>query len=142
MYLTKTDLTRGIRAEVIETLTRGNDEVILQAIAEAEQEVASYLSARYDIDAELRKTPDERREAMVVKMVREIALFNIYNFAAPVVMPDNKQKAYDNTIALLKLVQAERANIDGLCRRTTHEQGTTVSNYIDYGGNTKRQNHF
>lgn len=141
-YLNKTDLTRGIRAEVLDTLTRGDDQVCLHAISEACSEVAGYLSARYDITEELKKTASDERVALVVKIVREVALFNIYNFSSPVNMPETRQKAYDNTIAFLRNVQSEKASIVGLSRLNTDPSGNVQSSYIAYGGNEKRQNHF
>lgn len=90
MYLNIADLQKGMRSEVLTTITRSQIDVAEQAISEAEQEVAGYLSARYDIASELAKTPESNnRNTMVIKLVRDIALYNIYNFTAPVNIPDN-----------------------------------------------------
>lgn len=142
MYLNLSDLQKGIRSEVLATLTRNQDAVAEQAIKEASLEVASYLSARYDIAAELEKTHESAdRNTMVVKLVRDIALYNIYNFTAPVNIPDNRVKCYENAIQLLKAAQAEKANIVGLKRLATAEDGTVESSYVAYGGNRKRDNY-
>ena len=126
---------------MLETLTRGNQEVSTQAIEEAETEVSGYLSARYDMVAELSKTHESKdRNTMVVKLVRDIAIFNIYNFNAPVNIPDNKVKCYENAVSILKAAQSEKAAIVGLSRLTTGEQGV-ASSYIAFGGNEKRENH-
>ena len=160
MYLDKNDLTKGIRPEVLDTLTRSNAEVwrkFLQKtesgrdagvrvaeffVEEACAEVAGYLSARYDIALELEKQPsDGSRKPLVVKLVRDIALFNIYNFSSPVNMPETKQRAYECAIALLRDVQKEKAAIAGLKRLNSSSEGKTESSYIAFGGNPKRQNH-
>lgn len=142
MYLDKNDLTKGIRSEVLDTLTRSNAEVWQQAVEEACAEVAGYLSARYDIALELEKQPsDDSRKPLVVKLVRDIALFNIYNFSSPVNMPETKQRAYECAIALLRDVQKEKAAIAGLKRLNSSSEGKTESSYIAFGGNPKRQNH-
>ena len=142
MYLDKNDLTKGIRPEVLDTLTRSNAEVWQQAVEEACAEVAGYLSARYDIALELEKQPsDGSRKPLVVKLVRDIALFNIYNFSSPVNMPETKQRAYECAIALLRDVQKEKAAIAGLKRINSSSEGKTESSYIAFGGNPKRQNH-
>ena len=142
MYLDKNDLTKGIRPEVLDTLTRSNAEVWQQAVEEACAEVAGYLSARYDIALELEKQPsDDSRKPLVVKLVRDIALFNIYNFSSPVNMPETKQRAYECAIALLRDVQKEKAAIAGLKRLNSSSEGKTESSYIAFGGNPKRQNH-
>lgn len=142
MYLDIEDLKKGIRAEVLNTLTRGDGNVCTQAIEEASSEVESYLSARYDIASELSKTIEDERLPMVVKLVRDIAIFNIYNFTAPVNIPDNRIKCYDNAVKLLKDAQAEKANIVGLNRLVTLPDGTVASSYVAFGSNKKRQNHF
>lgn len=142
MYLDITDLQKGIRSEVLSVLTRDSSDVVSQAITEAEQEVAGYLCARYDIATELTKTPQSLdRCPMVMKLVRDIALFNIYNFTAPVNIPDNRAKAYENAVAILKAAQAEKTAINGLDRTTTNADGSVTSSYIAFGGNDKRQNH-
>lgn len=137
MYLQPEDLERGVRGEILSVVTRNTDNV-RQAIAEAQAEVESYLTARYDIRAEFAKTGDSRLP-MVVKLVRDIALYNCFNIANPVSMPENRVTAYNNAVKFLKEVQAERASIDGLTRLT----GTTgTSSYVSFGGNRKRKNQF
>ena len=137
MYLQPEDLERGVRGEILSVVTRNADNV-RQAIAEAQAEVESYLTARYDIRAEYAKTGDSRLP-MVVKLVRDIALYNCFNIANPVSMPENRVTAYNNAVKFLKEVQAERASIDGLTRLT----GTTgTSSYVSFGGNRKRKNQF
>ena len=137
MYLQPEDLERGVRGEILSVVTRNADNV-RQAIAEAQAGVESYLTARYDIRAEFAKTGDSRLP-MVVKLVRDIALYNCFNIANPVSMPENRVTAYNNAVKFLKEVQAERASIDGLTRLT----GTTgTSSYVSFGGNRKRKNQF
>lgn len=137
MYLQPEDLERGARGEILAVVTRNADNA-RQAIAEAQAEVESYLTARYDIRAEFAKTGDSRLP-MVVKLVRDIALYNCFNIANPVSMPENRTTAYNNAVKFLKEVQAERASIDGLARLT----GTTgMSSYVSFGGNRKRKNQF
>lgn len=144
MYINKADIQRGMRPEVLETLTRGSYAVVDQAIAEAEAEVAGYLAARYDIATELAKAPDQTpdtRLTMVLKLVRDVAIFNIHNFTAPVNIPENRRDSYNNAIALLKSVQGEKASINGLQRIST-ANGTTTSSYIQFGTGSKRDNNF
>lgn len=137
MYLQPEDLERGARGEHIAVVAR-NVENMNQAIVEAQAEVESYLTARYDIRAEFAKTGDKRLP-MVVKLVRDIALYNCFCIASPVSMPESRVTAYNNAIRYLKEVQAERASIDGLTRLT----GTTgISSYVSFGGNRKRKNQY
>lgn len=114
MYLNIDDLKKGIRGEVLNVIVR-EEQNALQAIAEAMAEVESYLSERYDIASELAKTPgDTSRITMVVKLVRDIALYNCYNISAPVNFPAIRLKTYENAIQFLKDCQNEKVNIPGL----------------------------
>lgn len=136
-YLTIQDLSKGIHREILSVITRNEDNA-LQAIAEAQAEVESYLTARYDIRSEWSRSGNDRC-TMVVKLVRDIAIYNCYNISNPVNMPDSRRDAYKDAIAFLKEVQAERASIDGLTRLT----GTTgTSSYVSFGGNKKRKNQY
>ncbi len=136
-YLTIQDLSKGIHREILSVITRNEDNAN-QAILEAQAEVESYLTARYDIRAEWSKTGDSRC-TMVVKLVRDIAIYNCYQISNPVNMPDSRRDAYKDAISYLKEVQAERASIDGLTRLT----GTTgTSSYVSFGGNIKRKNQY
>lgn len=136
-YLTIQDLHKGIHRETLSVITRNEDNA-LQAIEEAQAEVESYLTARYDIRSEWNKT-DSNRNTMVVKLVRDIAIYNCFQISNPVNMPDSRRDAYKDAISFLKEVQAERASIDGLTRLT----GTTgTSSYVSFGGNKKRKNQY
>lgn len=136
-YLTIQDLARGIHREILSVITRNEDNA-LQAIEEAQAEVESYLTARYDIRSEWNKT-DSNRNTMVVKLVRDIAIYNCFQISNPVNMPDSRRDAYKDAISFLKEVQAERAAIDGLTRLT----GTTgTSSYVSFGSNKKRKNNY
>ncbi len=141
MYLSIDDLKKGIRGEVLNVVIR-EEENALQAIAEAQAEVESYLSARYDIATELAKQPnDTSRVTMVIKIVRDIALYNCHNISAPVNLPENRVKAYDDAIKFLRECQAEKASIPGLNRLRTGEDGTVSSNYVYYSSSNPKRNH-
>lgn len=137
MYLTIEDLKQGIYGETLQTITRkqANAE---QAIIDAQEEIRTYLAVRYDIAAEFEKTGDARN-IMIVKMVKDIAIYNCYMMSSPVNMPAVRQSQYDATIKLLKYIQREQAVLQGLSRL---DAGTAGSNYVKFGGNTKRNNSF
>ncbi len=141
MYLSIEDLKKGIRPEVLNVIAR-EEENMVQAIEEAMAEVGSYLCARYDTAYELAKTPDDTsRIKMVVKLVRDIALYNCHNISAPVNIPENRVKSYDSAIKFLRDCQAEKASIPELKRLNTAEDGTVSSNYISYSGSSPKRNH-
>ena len=135
MYLTTEELTDGIHAESLTAITRGDTGKADQAIADAMAMVRSYLCVRYDVEAEYAKT-GAARDGMTVKLVRDIAIYYCYEGSSPVNMPETRQKAYDDAIAFLKSVQAEKAAMPGLNRL----DGNRGSNYVKFGGNRKRRN--
>ena len=135
MYLTTEELTDGIHAESLTAITRGDNSKASQAIEDAMAMVRSYLCVRYDIEAEYAKT-GAARDGMTVKLVRDIAIYYCYEGSSPVNMPETREKAYDDAIAFLKSVQAEKAAMPGLARL----DGSRGSNYVKFGGNRKRRN--
>lgn len=135
MYITIEELTDGIHAESLTAITRGDTGKATQAIEDAMAMVRSYLCVRYDIEAEYAKTGNAR-DGMTVKLVRDIAIYYCYEGSSPVNMPETREKAYDDAIAFLKSVQAEKAAMPGLLRL----DGSRGSNYVKFGGNRKRRN--
>lgn len=135
MYISVEELTDGIHAESLTAITRGDNSKATQAIEDAMAIVRSYLCVRYDIEAEYAKTGNAR-DGMTVKLVRDIAIYYCYEGSSPVNMPETREKAYDDAIAFLKSVQAEKAAMPGLARL----DGSKGSNYVKYGGNRKRRN--
>lgn len=135
MYITVEELTDGIHAESLTAITRGDNSKATQAIEDAMAMVRSYICVRYDIEAEYAKT-GAARDGMTVKLVRDIAIYYCYEGSSPVNMPETREKAYDDAIAFLKSVQAEKAAMPGLARLV----GSKGSNYVKFGGNRKRRN--
>jgi phage gp36-like protein len=134
MYIEYYDLTLGVHKETLDVLVR-TPENAENAIMEAMSEVESYLSQRYDIAAEFKKTGSARTE-MVVKLVRDIALYNCYSIHNPVAMPEVRRQKYEDAIAFLKLCQLERSSLP--LTRLTGEN--TPSSYVQFGSNNKRRN--
>ena len=75
---------------------------------------------------------------LVVKLIRDIALYNCYNISNPVNMPESRVLLYQQTIKYMRDIQSERADIPGLIRL----DAKTGSNYVAFGGNLKRPNHY
>jgi len=138
-YINQSDIEgAGMYPEILKVLSR-EPEYITTAITDAEAEVKAYLTARYEVDQEYAKT-GTNRNTLLVKIVRDVAIYNVYNISNPVNMPDSRVQNYRDKIAFLKEVQAERASIDGLTRRSDATNGG--SSYIKFGGNSPRSNHF
>lgn len=139
MYLEQVDIEQGIYPEILQVLTR-NPENIATAINDAVIEVTAYLSGRYDMDTELAKT-GSARNTLVVKLIREIAIYNCYTISNPMNMPEIRISIYKSTISFLKDIQSEKADVPGLIL-LADENGLSGSNIILSGGNTRRNNRY
>jgi phage gp36-like protein len=137
MYLEKSDIEKGIQPEILSVISR-NDDNIETAINDAVSEVGLYLRARYNIDDEFLKV-GSTRNTFVVKLVRDIAIYNCYKASNPVNMPEAQILAYKDAVKTLEKVQGEKASIKDLERLSDEVSG---SSYLKYGGNTKRNNHY
>jgi phage gp36-like protein len=136
MYFEYLDLTKGINEETLQVISRNQDNAE-NAIKEAVQEVVSYLSSRYDMKAELTKSSSSRNE-MVVKLIRDIALYNCFSIYNPSKIPEIRRQKYEDSISFLKQVQAEKATLN-----LTRLQGvTSTSSYVEFGSNSKRRNQY
>ncbi|MBQ6100902.1 MAG: DUF1320 family protein [Bacteroidales bacterium] len=135
MYISIQELSEGIPSETLTAITRGDNSKVEKAIMDATAMVRSYLCVRYDIDAEFAKT-GSGRDAMVKKLVSDIAIYYCYESSSPVNMPETRENAYKSAIKFLESVQAERAALPGLVRL----DGSKGSNYVKHGGNRKRRN--
>ena len=99
MYLEQTDIEKGIYPEILQVIARNPDN-ITNAIREAMAEVASYLQSRFNIADEFLKT-GESRNTLVMRLVREVALYNCYTMSNPVNMPESRIERYKGTISFL-----------------------------------------
>ena len=85
---------------------------------------------------EFQKT-ESARCAMVVKLIRDIALYNCYTINNPAGMPETRRKKYEDAISFLRQVQREKTSLD--LPRLQGEQ--SPSNFVAFGSNKKRKNH-
>lgn len=136
MYINYDDLKTGIAEETLAVISR-RQAYAEQAIREAESEVASYLSARYDIAAELTLSGGARNQK-VFQLVRDIAIYKCYVISNPAGIPDVRRQLYEDALSFLKDVQSEKAALQGLARLNGGNAGG--SSYVRFGGNKKRRN--
>jgi len=138
MYIGREDIIKGIPEKHLQAIEVAEGPME-NSIEEAVSEVRAYLAARYDMDAEMRKT-GSNRSSIIVKIVRDITIYNLYNNKSSNLVPDSRKDAYTFAISFLKNVQAEKASIESLTRITSERTGG--SPYISFGSNPKRKNHY
>lgn len=138
MYINYDDLINGSYEETLNVLGRHKDNAS-KAIEDAIGEVKAYIFKLYDVDMELKKEGDERC-SFLVKIVRDIAIYNIYCISSPYQMSDTRRLKYEDDIAFLKLVSQQKAFIPDLPVLSSPKTGGSY--YISYGGNKRRQNQY
>ncbi|MDR1848110.1 MAG: DUF1320 domain-containing protein [Bacteroidales bacterium] len=136
MYLEYADLINGAYEEDLLVLQR-HEANALRAIEDAMGEAKSFLARRYNMDSEYAKT-GENRNAYLVKIIRDIALYNIYTIAHPSQMNDTRRLRYEDARRFLEQVYNKKADLAGL---EVNETDTGGGSYIVIGeSNTKRNN--
>ncbi|MDY6381373.1 MAG: phage protein Gp36 family protein [Synergistales bacterium] len=138
MYLTYEDLTNGAHQETLNVLQRYQDNA-LQAILDAMGEVKNYLFLRYKIDEEFSKT-GSNRNAFLVKIIRDIAIYNIYCIASPSQMSETRRLKYEDWRDFLSRVAQQKAFIADL--PLLDEPASGGNYYVASGTNRRRGNHF
>ena len=104
MFLTTEDYTALIRNEIKDILLENYSESKLQAAEQmAIQQVKNYLSGRYNVDV-IFKATDNERNAHVVMVVLDCALYHLYTSTVPKRMPELRSQRYQDAIDWLKMV--------------------------------------
>lgn len=140
MYLDFEDLCHGAYEETLNTLRRYEPNSAI-AIADAMALVKSYLFRLYDIDSEYLKT-SSLRCPFLVKIIRDIAIYNIYCIASPSQMSDTRRLQYEDAIRYLERVQAQKAFIPDLEPLSDDRKDFGGSYAIYHGTNPRRNNQY
>jgi Protein of unknown function (DUF1320). len=129
MYITREDLNKKLYEEIIDAIVRDDPEREEYGIRVAIETVRTYVSSRYDVDQEFKKT-GKARNFMLVNICAKIAMYEIADVLEQ--MPVTIQNPYDNTMELLKDIQAGKATLPGVSEPTDPETGEPDT-YIKYG---------
>ncbi|SDE63510.1 phage protein Gp36 family protein [Riemerella columbipharyngis] len=124
MFLQKEDLKNNIYGYQVEQITEGDDSIVLQAMAAAEQELKSYLQGnnkreyldgrlRYDIDKIFSAQGDERN-AMLLNCAINIAKWNIIDLCNADILHERAKERYDRATQWLKQLAKGEVNLPDL----------------------------
>ena len=123
-FITVSDLKNSIYNYQIDQITEGDENIPLQAIASAEQEVRSYLAAnnkrewsdgrlRYDLEAIFNATA-ELRNALLVSHTATIAKYYIVELCNADIIYEQAKERYDRAVNWLKQLAKGEINLDTL----------------------------
>ena len=94
MYLTPEELKSHMYAHIVEEITEGDEQIVLQAIEAAVEEVRSYLRPRYDTDRIFAAEGSERN-ALVLENTKIVTVWNLIKLS-------NVETIYENMEGALR----------------------------------------
>lgn len=144
MYAEIADLGSKIYDYQIDQITEGDDNIILQALQAAEEEVKSYLSQsnkheandgrlRYDVDAIFAKTGAERSPLLLSHLLT-IAKWYVVELCNADIIYETAKDRYDRAIHYLNKVATGEANMTGLPMLADEDKPMSP---LRYGSRTK-----
>jgi len=104
-FIQTSDYNASIHREIIETITRGDDEVVEICEDRAVDEMRSYLSGRYDCNA-IFAARGEDRNTLILMMAIDITIYHIFSIHNPQKLSQVRVDRYNRAVEWLKAVAA------------------------------------
>lgn len=133
MYLKAEELNGSMYAHIIDEITDGDTQIVLQAIEAAIEEVRSYLRVRYDV-AKVFAAEGSARNALILENTKVITVWNIIKLSNAETIYEMWKERYDRVINyLVKVADGDAAPDLPLI---TNEKGDVVIK-AKFGSNPK-----
>lgn len=121
MFLNPTDLGTTIYQYQVDQITEGNEDLTLQGLSAAEEEVRSYLTAvewsdgrpKYDVTA-IMSAEGSERNALLVRMTVTLAKFYIIELCNADIIYEIAKERYDRAVTWLKQLAREEIKLSTL----------------------------
>ncbi len=136
-FIVSTDYPATIHAEILTAITRNNSTVITDCENNAIDQVKGYLNARYDVDSIFSQTGVNRSKT-ILQYVLDIAIYRMHIAHNPQKITEARIALYEQALADLGKIQAGKINPPGLPVLTPQND----KGQLQFGSNTKRNNHF
>lgn len=144
MFLQIADLGTTIYSYQIDQITEGDENIPLQAIASAEEEVRSYLAAiewsdgrpRLDIPAILGATGNSRN-ALLVRMTATIAKFYVIELCNADIIYETAKERYDRAVTWLRQLSRGEIKLSTLPETPDIDPESTRTDPFIYGSREK-----
>jgi Protein of unknown function (DUF1320) len=136
MFIDKIDLLPLILEDELDEITRGDNTLILAAIASAEAEVRAYLYDSFDTAIIFAKTGTDRNQ-LLVTAIADIAIYHICARCQAGQDLAHRQDRHDRAVSIIKQTIKTEYYPD-LERRAP----ATAQKHISYGGATRRSNRY
>lgn len=133
MYLKAEELNGSMYAHIIDEITEGDTQIVLQAIEAAIEEVRSYLRVRYDV-VKVFAAEGSARNALILENTKVITVWNIIKLSNAETIYEMWKERYDRVINyLVKVADGDAAPDLPLM---TNEKGGVVIK-AKFGSNPK-----
>lgn len=103
MYLKPEELNGSMYAHILNEITGGDTQIILQAVEAAIEEVRSYLRTRYDT-AKVFSAEGPERNALILENTKVVTVWNIIKLSNAETIYDMWKERYDRVISYLSKV--------------------------------------
>lgn len=133
MYLKAEELNGSMYAHIIDEITGGDTQIVLQAIEAAIEEVRSYLRVRYDV-ARVFAAEGSARNALILENTKVVTVWNIIKLSNAETIYEMWKERYDRVINYLAKVADGDAAPD--LPLITNEKGDVVIK-AKFGSNPK-----
>lgn len=135
-FLTNDDYNKQIQAWIRNVIISNDEDTLLDAELAAQNEMETYLAARYDIAQIFSTTqPANERNRLIVLFLVDITLYHLHSIISPDLIPELREKRYKSAIQWLKDVSKGIISVPGLpLIDITNEETPTL---FKHGGNYK-----
>jgi phage gp36-like protein len=110
MFLTIEELKSAIYEYQREQIAEQDNGILTMNILAAQEEVASYLSGRYDTDAILNWDGSSPRNQLLVEYTKSIAVWYLLRLSNPDILWDKAKTYYEYAVAWLNDVASGKLN--------------------------------
>jgi phage gp36-like protein len=135
-FLTRSDYDSVIQSEVFDSIIDYDDQIRVITETRVIQEMAGYLSARYDTQSIFSETGDDRNPVVVMYLV-DMVLYHLHGRIAYNQVPEDRRERYRYAKEWLDGIRAGEINPPDL---PVVPDG--ITDYVRFGGNEKRNNQF
>jgi hypothetical protein len=137
-FLIDDDFEISITPEILAKVTGGSLAIRRKAEAAAIAEVRKFMNVRFDADAELAKT-DDQRDPDLIRIMVDITLYHLHKRINPGQVPELRRDAYNAAIDDLKMIANGKLLPDW-----KQPDGTNTGSKFDlkYGGVPRRDPYF
>jgi len=131
-FLEKQDFTASIHEEILNALTRDNDDVIEDNVSRTVDEMKAYMNGRYDTTAIFNATGDDRNK-FIVRLGLSISIYYICLAHNPRKLTQTILSEFERAIETLEKIQSGKVTPEGL-PVPEPEEGTNSGGPVQWGG--------